>query len=201
MVLHPCLILIYFTMVFNFTFSFNVPGLSNPFSRAPSTLPPTPTLVEPEPTPSRRPVLTSTPNPQDRTRKRGWEPSFSEPTRATSSPSPEAEWSSPPRLPVTNRPRKATKPPRAREREEESIVAGGWRRPLASSPPPSASWAAHGPVPCSHHFPHPQPFAQPQSWPYIIIRGCRCSLVSTVLCARTPHPRSTTCCLRCAACP
>jgi hypothetical protein len=74
--------------MFNFTFSFSVPGLSNPFARAPSPTPP-----PPPPAPAvrpRTPVLTQA---RAGSRKRGWEPAFAEPTTGTTATlaPPEAE--------------------------------------------------------------------------------------------------------------
>jgi hypothetical protein len=77
--------------MFNFTFSFSVPGLSNPFARAPSPTPP-----PPPPAPAARPrtpVLTQARG----SRKRGWEPAFAEPTTGTTAAlaPPEAEEAEP----------------------------------------------------------------------------------------------------------
>lgn len=81
--------------MFPFTFKLSVPGLSNPFSASPVTppeLPPAqdrtqahekrPRRPRQRPSPSPSPSLSPTP-PPPASRKRGWEPTFAEPSRST----------------------------------------------------------------------------------------------------------------------
>lgn len=78
-------------MLFNFTFSFGVPGIVNPFSAQAET---TDTSMTPAPVieklsrsqvgPRSRPEHASLPPPAPLNKKRGWAPSSSEPSQAVS---------------------------------------------------------------------------------------------------------------------
>lgn len=75
-------------MPFSFTFKLSVPGLSNPFSRTALPAPPTPAsdskFDRMQKITRRRPSPALTyPTEAPLSRKRGWEPTFAEPSRST----------------------------------------------------------------------------------------------------------------------
>lgn len=137
-------------MIFNFTFSFGVPGISNPFVRATSTPPPpsrsssTPTVPQAlQPSRSRSPLLT----PQQSGRKRGWEPTFAEPTAATT-PTTTTSIKASSMLPAPRR-RRARAAAESWPDTHEPI--GVWRSILLFAPflrPPS--WSTRGGCPPGH---------------------------------------------------
>ena len=85
--------------MFPFTFKLSVPGLSNPFTAPPVIPPELPPAAQDRtglhdhahekrprrqrPSPSPTPSLSPPPQQQPLSRKRGWEPTFAEPSRST----------------------------------------------------------------------------------------------------------------------